>query len=136
MQFLPECELFPRPPAATEVSACKRSERGNIPAVRPSGGRVTQKHVLRDQRTGATTIISKNLNCFDPVEAKTLMSNQRRKALTWLMFLKQKRATQDKEVKVKARECIVGMLQRKYINKEDAALPTDVTLDYSSFSCQ
>ena len=69
------------------------------------------------------------LNCFDPVDAKTLTSDQRRNALALLMFLKQKRATQDEEEgKVKARGCIVGTPQREYIKKEDAALPT-VTLE-------
>ena len=59
-----------------------------------------------------------NLNCFNPVDAKTLTSDQRHNALALLMFLKQKRATQDEEEgKVKARGCIVGTPQREYIKK-------------------
>lgn len=69
-----------------------------------------------------------NLNCFDPIDADTLTSDQWRKALALLMFLKQKRATPNEEGKVKARGCIVGTPQRKYIKKEDAASPT-VTLE-------
>ena len=53
------------------------------------------------------------------MEAKPLTTTQRREALGYLMFLKQKRSG-----KIKARGCADGRPQRAYIPQEDARAPT------------
>ncbi len=59
------------------------------------------------------------MDTWTPLEAHKLSREQRMRALSSLLFLKEKR-TGD----VKGRACINGALQRAYILKEDAASPT------------
>ena len=59
------------------------------------------------------------LSCFSPRNAKTLSREERRNALTSLMFLTEKRSGE-----VKARACANGSAQRTHIAKEEAAAPT------------
>ena len=59
------------------------------------------------------------LSCFSPRNAKTLSREERRNALTSLMFLTEKRSGE-----VKARACANGSAQRTHIAKDEAAAPT------------
>jgi hypothetical protein len=59
------------------------------------------------------------LNCFRPRDPRTLTRNDRRNALTLLMFLTEKRTGE-----VKARACANVSVQRKHVAKEKAAAPT------------
>jgi hypothetical protein len=59
------------------------------------------------------------LKCFQPKDPTTLTRNERRKALTSLMLLTQKRTGE-----VKARGCADGSAQRDHIEKEEATAPT------------
>ena len=59
------------------------------------------------------------LSCFPPRNAKTLSREERRNALTSLMFLTKKRSGE-----VKARACANGSAQRTHIAKDEAAAPT------------
>ena len=58
-------------------------------------------------------------NGCEPVHAKDLSSEQKSKALGYLMFLKQKRCG-----RIKGRGCTDGRKQRVWTNKEDATSPT------------
>lgn len=59
------------------------------------------------------------LNCFRPQDPRTLTRDDRRNALTSLMFLTEKRTGE-----VKARACANGSVQRHHVAKEEAAAPT------------
>jgi len=59
------------------------------------------------------------MDTWTPMEAEKLSREQRMRALSLLLFLKEKR-TGD----IKGRACINGAPQRTYIPKEDAASPT------------
>jgi hypothetical protein len=59
------------------------------------------------------------LCCFTPKDLKTLSRDDRRKALTSLMFLTEKRSG-----KIKAPGCADGSKQREHIAKEEAMAPT------------
>jgi len=59
------------------------------------------------------------LNCFIPRDPHTLTRDDRRNALTSLMFLTEKRTGE-----VKARACANGSVQRQHVVKEEAAAPT------------
>ena len=59
------------------------------------------------------------MDTWTPIEAEKLLREQRMRALSLLLFLKEKR-TGD----IKGRACINGAPQRAYIPKEDAASPT------------
>ncbi len=59
------------------------------------------------------------MNTWMPMEASKLSCKQHMRALSSLLFLKEKQ-TGD----IKGQACINGMPQRAYIPKEDAALPT------------
>jgi hypothetical protein len=59
------------------------------------------------------------MDTWTPMEAERLSREQRMRALSSLLFLKEKR-TGD----VKGRACINGAPQRAYISKEEAASPT------------
>ena len=63
------------------------------------------------------------LRCFRPCDPSTLTRDDRRKALTSLMFLTQKSSGE-----IKARACANGSVQRDHIAKEEATSPT-VTSD-------
>ena len=54
-----------------------------------------------------------------PVQKNSLTHEQRKEALAYLMFLKQKRCG-----KIKGRGCADGRKQRAYIAKEDLTAPT------------
>eukprot|EP00804_Cyclotella_cryptica_P024335 CCRYP_015328-RA/>CCRYP_015328-RA protein AED:0.38 eAED:0.07 QI:0/0/0/0.66/0.5/0.33/3/0/529 len=60
------------------------------------------------------------MRTFFPRDPKTLTREERRKALSSLIFLKEKESGE-----VKGRTCINGAPQRQYIRKEDAASPYD-----------
>jgi len=59
------------------------------------------------------------LQCFFPRDARTLSREERRNALSSLMFLTEKRTGE-----VKARACADGSVQRQHVAKEEAAAPT------------
>ncbi len=59
------------------------------------------------------------MDTWMPLEVSKISREQQMRALSSLMFLKEKR-TGD----VKGRACINGVPQRAYIPKEDAASPT------------
>ena len=59
---------------------------------------------------------------FIPRDPKTLTLEERSKALSSLIFLKEKDTGE-----VKGRTCVNGAPQREYIRKEDAASPTVAT---------
>ena len=59
------------------------------------------------------------MSCFSPRNANTLTRDERRNALTSLMFLTEKRSGE-----VKARACANGSVQRTHIAKDEAAAPT------------
>lgn len=63
-----------------------------------------------------------DMQAFFPRDPKTMTQEQRKNALSSLIFLKEK-ANGD----IKSRTCINGAPQRAYINKEDAASPTAST---------
>jgi hypothetical protein len=62
------------------------------------------------------------LNCFQPCDPRSLTRNDRRNALSSLMFLTKKRTGE-----IKARACANGSVQRQHIAKEEAAAPTVTT---------
>jgi len=59
------------------------------------------------------------MNCFRPRDPHSLTRDERRKALSSLMFLTEKRTGE-----VKARACANGSVQRQHVAKEEAAAPT------------
>ena len=63
-----------------------------------------------------------DLQAFFPRDPKTMTREQRVKALSSLIFLKEKSTGE-----IKSRTCINGAPQRSYIKKEDAASPTAAT---------
>jgi len=56
---------------------------------------------------------------FEPLYADKLSNKDKSKALTSLIFLKEKQ-----DGKIKARSCANGSVQREHVAKEDAAAPT------------
>jgi hypothetical protein len=66
---------------------------------------------------------------IQPVHAKALSSEDRRNALHYLMFLKQKRTG-----KIKGRGCADGRKQRAFISKEDSSSPT-VSIESVMLTC-
>ena len=56
---------------------------------------------------------------FIPQLSKNLTNEQRKEALHLITMIKEKRCG-----KIKARACVDGRRQRRYINKEDVASPT------------
>ena len=64
-----------------------------------------------------------------PKDSSKLSRDEKRAALQYLMFLKQKRCG-----KIKGRGCADGRKQREYINKEDASSPT-VSIEAVMISC-
>ncbi|KAL7474817.1 hypothetical protein ACHAW6_002980 [Cyclotella cf. meneghiniana] len=63
-----------------------------------------------------------NMHAFFPCDPRTLSSEERKSALSSLIFLKEKKTGE-----VKGRTCVIGAPQREYIRKEDAASPTVAT---------
>ena len=63
-----------------------------------------------------------DLNSFIPRDAKSLTREERVKALSTVVFMKEKR-----DGIIKTRSCVIGSPQREYIKKEDAASPTVAT---------
>ena len=59
------------------------------------------------------------MNCFCPCDPRSLTRDDRRNALSSLMFLTEKRTGE-----VKARACVNGSVQCKHIAKEEATAPT------------
>ena len=64
----------------------------------------------------------KDMDTFFPMDAKTLTKERRFKAISSLIFLKEKR-----DRAIKGRACAIGTPQHTYIKKKDAASPTCVT---------
>eukprot|EP00804_Cyclotella_cryptica_P003539 CCRYP_002162-RA/>CCRYP_002162-RA protein AED:0.36 eAED:0.36 QI:0/-1/0/1/-1/1/1/0/220 len=62
------------------------------------------------------------MRTFFPCDPKTLRREERRKALSSLIFLKEKESGE-----VKGRTCVNGAPWREYIRKEDATSPTVAT---------
>jgi hypothetical protein len=56
---------------------------------------------------------------FEPLEARTLAEEEKKGALSWLIFLKEKWNGD-----VKAQSCANGSVQQNHVAKEEAALPT------------
>ena len=65
-----------------------------------------------------------DMNTFFPRDVTTLTREQRIRALSSLIFLKEKHTG-----KIKSRTCVNGAPQRAYIPKEDTAAPTAATSD-------
>jgi hypothetical protein len=63
-----------------------------------------------------------DMQAFFPRDPNTMTQEQRKKALSSLIFLKEKSTGE-----IKSRTCINGAPQRDYISKEDAASPTAST---------
>ena len=63
-----------------------------------------------------------DLNCFIPRDPTTLTREERARALSTVVFMKEKR-----DGRLKTRSCVNGAPQREYIKKEDAAAPTVAT---------
>jgi hypothetical protein len=63
-----------------------------------------------------------NLDVMEPIDSSSLTPAERRGALRYLMFLKEKRCG-----KIKGRGCADGRPQWDYISKEDTSSPTVVT---------
>ena len=63
-----------------------------------------------------------DMQTYEPVHAHELTREQRKEALSSLMFMMQKRCG-----RVKSRACVNGSKQREWIRKEDAASPTVMT---------
>jgi hypothetical protein len=59
------------------------------------------------------------MNCFCPCDHRSLTRDDRRNALSSLIFLTEKRTGE-----VKARACANGSVQRQHVAKEEAAAPT------------
>ena len=64
----------------------------------------------------------KDMDTFFPMNVNELTKEQRTRAISSLMFLKEKR-----DGTIKGRACAIGTPQRAYIKKEDAASPTCAT---------
>ncbi len=62
------------------------------------------------------------MNCFCPCNPRSLTRDDRRNALSSLMFLTEKRSGE-----VKARACANGIFQTQHVAKEEAAAPTVTT---------
>ena len=58
-------------------------------------------------------------NCWKPRDPSTLSREEKRNALSTVVFMKQKR-----DGRIKTRSCVNGSPQRNYIKKEDATSPT------------
>ena len=58
-------------------------------------------------------------NCWKPRDPSTLSREEKRNALSTVVFMKQKR-----DGRIKTRSCVNGSPQRDYIKKEDATSPT------------
>ena len=69
------------------------------------------------------------MGVIEPQDASSLSRNQKRRALPYLMFLKQKRCG-----KIKARGCADGRRQRIYKSKEETASPT-VAIESVMMTC-
>ncbi len=73
------------------------------------------------------TVVSKELkqfnvyDVFEPLYANKLSNEEKSKALTLLIFLKEKQ-----DGNVKAKSCANGSVQREHVAKEEAAVPTVV----------
>ena len=60
-----------------------------------------------------------DMNCFIHRDPSTLIKEERMKALSTVVFMKEKQ-----DGSIKTRSCVDGSSQREYIKKEDAASPT------------
>ncbi len=58
-------------------------------------------------------------NCWKPRDPSTLSREEKRNALSTVVFMKQKR-----DGRIKTRSCVNGSPQRNYIKKEDVTSPT------------
>ena len=91
----------------------------------PKAGQYSLEAGLKHFGERGETAVSKELkqfnvyDVFEPLYANELSQEEKSKALTSLIFLKEKR-----DGKVKARSCANGSVQREHVAKEEAAAPT------------
>ena len=96
---------------------------------KPKDGQYTLDAGLRKFGDEGETAVTKELcqfntyNVFEPLEANNLSDEEKKGALSSLIFLKEKR-----NGRVKARSCANGSVQQEHVAKEEAASPT-VTLE-------
>jgi len=92
---------------------------------KPKAGQYGLEAGLKHFGERGETAVSKELaqfnvyDVFEPLYADKLSNEDKSKALTSLIFLKEKR-----DGKIKARSCRNGSVQREHVAKEDAAAPT------------
>jgi len=92
---------------------------------KPKAGQYSLEAGLKHFGERGETAVSKELkqfnvyDVFEPLYANELSQEEKSKALTSLIFLKEKR-----DGKVKARSCANGSVQREHVAKEEAAAPT------------
>ena len=92
---------------------------------KPKQGQFGLEAGLRHFGDRGKTAVTKELtqfnlyDVFEPLEADMLTEEERQKALTSLIFLKEKQNGD-----VKARSCANGSVQREHVAKEEAAAPT------------
>ncbi len=92
---------------------------------KPKAGQYSLEARLKHFRERGEMVVSKELkqfnvcDVFKPLYANELSQEEKSKALTSLIFLKEKR-----DGNVKARSCANGSVQREHVAKEEAAAPT------------
>jgi hypothetical protein len=92
---------------------------------KPKAGQYGLEAGLKHFGERGETAVSKDLaqfnvyDVFEPLYADKLSDKDKSKALTSLIFLKEKR-----DGKIKARSCVNGSVQREHVTKEEAAAPT------------
>ncbi len=92
---------------------------------KPKAGQYSLEAGLKHFGERGETAVSKELkqfnvyNVFEPLYANKLSDEEKLKALTLLIFLKEKR-----DRNVKAWSCANGSVQREHVAKEEAAAPT------------
>ena len=61
---------------------------------------------------------------FRPKLIKELNNRERKRAMSTLMFIEQKRNLDSEEIKLKGRSCANGSTQHSYMNKEETSSST------------
>ena len=92
---------------------------------KPKAGQYSLNAGLRRFGEKGETAVTKelgqfnNYKVFEPIHANTLNEQEKREALSSLIFLKEKRNGD-----VKARSCANGSVQQEHVAKDEVALPT------------
>jgi hypothetical protein len=104
-----------------EKDSIKKKKRRFKPKQGQFGLEAGLKHFGDRVETAVTKELSQfnSYDVFEPLEAERLTKEEREKALTSLIFLKEKQNGD-----VKARSCANGSVQREHVAKEEAAAPT------------